>query len=164
MVISLKGKRKWWLILVPVLAAAMLVFTGGRGAALPGGSDMERRQFLEGFGWELGEAYLRETIRIPAVFDKVYQTYNQIQLDQGVDLQKYAGKEVERCQYIVTNYPNYPEGIRANLLIFEGKIIGGDVCSIALGGFMHGFSHKSSDNERESDKSDGNIGIIRENH
>lgn len=157
MVISLKGKRKWWLILVPVLAAAMFLFTGGREASLPGGSDLERRQFLEGFGWELGEAYLRETIRIPAVFDEVYQTYNQIQLDQGFDLQKYAGKEVERYQYIVTNYPNYPEGIRANLLVFEGKIIGGDVCSIALGGFMHGFSHKSSDNERKSDKLGSNI-------
>ena len=29
--------------------------------------------------------------------------------------------------------------IRANLLVYDGVVIGGDVCSVALDGFMHGF-------------------------
>ena len=71
------------------------------------------------------------------------------QRDQGFDLRKYAGKEVQRFQYVVTNYPNYPEGIRANLLVFNGKIIGGDLCSLEFGGFMHGFENLEGENVKK---------------
>ena len=140
-----KKKRDWLLLLVPVLAAALLLI-GGRPEGAPGATDGERRKFLESYGWEVGEAYPREPVRIPAVFDAVYEEYNALQLEQGFDLRKYAGKEVERAQYAVTNHPNYSNEIRANLLIFNGKIIGGDVCSVSFGGFMHGFSMKPGEN------------------
>ena len=71
------------------------------------------------------------------------------QRDQGFDLRKYAGKEVQRFQYVVTNYPNYPEGIRANLLVFNRKIIGGDLCSLEFGGFMHGFENLEGENAKK---------------
>lgn len=40
------------------------------------------------------------------------------------------------------NYPGY-EGadgtVQANILVYEGAVIGGDVCSTELDGFMQGF-------------------------
>ena len=80
-------------------------------------------------------------IIIPAEFDDVYEKYNDIQKEQGFDLTAYCSKRVKKWTYKVTNYPNY-EGsdcIRATLLVFDGKVIGGDVCSVELDGFMHGF-------------------------
>ena len=40
------------------------------------------------------------------------------------------------------NYPGYENKdgvIRANILVYDGRVIGGDVCSVELDGFMHGF-------------------------
>ncbi len=53
---------------------------------------------------------------------------------------KYAGKRCKRYSYSVLNYPEEPEDVRANILVYNGKIIGGDVCSLKLDGFMHGFA------------------------
>ena len=58
-------------------------------------------------------------------------------------MQKYAGMKVKRWTYIVRNYPDtLPEDdyIRINILVSDGVVIGGDVCSVKLDGFMHGFS------------------------
>ena len=102
----------------------------------------ERIAFLSQYGWSVEEEPLEvKEIIIPAEFDDVYEKYNAIQKEQGCDLTAYCSKRVKKWTYKVTNYPNY-EGsdcIRATLLVFDGKVIGGDVCSVELDGFMHGF-------------------------
>ena len=66
---------------------------------------------------------------------------HEIQKQQGFDLSRFRGKQVSRCSYEVLNYPGQKEYIRANLLIYNQEVIGGDICSIyAENGFMHGFS------------------------
>ena len=58
-----------------------------------------------------------------------------------MDLSKLKGKKVKRWTYEVTNYPKQTEGVRANLLVLDGKVVGGDICSNdAANGFMHGFA------------------------
>lgn len=138
----LKGKRKRALLFLPVAAAVLLLMSGAN-PSFVGSTEVQRRAFLKQYGWELGEEINRGSVRIPDEFDDVYTQYNEIQLKQGFDLRKYAGKEVERYQYPVTNYPGFPDYIRANLLVFQGKIIGGDVSSVALDGFMHGFFNET---------------------
>lgn len=99
--------------------------------------------FISTFGWEVDEEpdEVREVI-IPAEFDDVYNNYNAIQLKQGYDLKKYAGERVKRWTYTIKNYPEYvdQECIKINILVYKGEVIGGDVCSVRLDGFMHGFS------------------------
>lgn len=106
-------------------------------------TEIERINYLESFGWEVerGSSEKME-ITIPLNFNKTYEDYNKIQLSQGFDLIEYAGKKVECFIYNITNYPNYSDDIRANLLIYDGKIIGGNIYSI----FRPGFSHKLSKN------------------
>lgn len=98
--------------------------------------------FISSLGWEVDEnpMEVREVV-IPEVFDDVYSNYNDIQRSQGFDLQKYAGRRVKRWTYVIRNYPETkPEDdfIRINILVCDERIIGGDVCSIKLDGFMHG--------------------------
>lgn len=103
----------------------------------------ERTAFLSQFGWEIDEdpAEVAEVL-IPAEFDEVYEKYNAIQKEQELDLLPYAGKRAKRWTYNIKNYPGY-EGrdgvVQANILVYEGAVIGGDVCSTELGGFMQGF-------------------------
>ena len=62
---------------------------------------------------------------------------------QGCDLSKYAGKRCKRYTYVIENYPGQAEGVRANILVYKNKVIGGDVCSVELDGFMHGFAQRT---------------------
>ncbi len=99
--------------------------------------------FISNYNWQVDDepVEVRDVI-IPETFDEVYSNYNKIQLDQGFDLEKYAGQRAKRWTYIVRNYPGSSPNddfIRINILVSDDTIIGGDVCSVKLDGFMHGF-------------------------
>lgn len=106
----------------------------------PAKTNDDRIAFIRTFGWEVNAepAEVLEVI-IPEQFDDVYTAYNSIQKLQGCDLEPLAGKRCKRYSYEVTNYPGQTENVRVNLLVMNNKVIGGDVCSLELGGFMHGF-------------------------
>ncbi len=104
-------------------------------------TEQDRQEFIRSFGWEIEEEPVEVLeVIIPKEFDAVYEAYNSIQKRQGYDLSKYAGKRCKRYSYAVKNYPGQPDDVRINLLIRNNRVIGGDVCSMLEGGFMHGFS------------------------
>lgn len=111
----------------------------------------QRVDFIESFGWtvEAEPAEIIEVI-IPKEFDSVYKEYNAMQKLQGCDLSSNAGKRCKRYSYKVTNYPNQTENVRINLLVLNNKVIGGDVCSLDAGGFMHGFAYAQPETAEES--------------
>lgn len=96
--------------------------------------------FLSQFGWEVEETPVEsKEVTIPDPLDKVYEHYNELQKQQSFDLTAYCGKTVQSLSYRVLNYPGYEENsdaIRANLLLFDGVVIGGDISNITLDGFM----------------------------
>ena len=55
---------------------------------------------------------------------------------QGFDLETCCGKQVTRYTYTVTNYPEIPQGVQANLYLWGDQIIGGDVIFTGQGGFQ----------------------------
>lgn len=101
----------------------------------------DRIKFLEQFGWTAESEPIEEAeITIPADFDKVMQSYNELQKQQGLDLSKYRKKDMMRYTYKITNYPNYGGTVYANVIVYKNRVIGGDICSSDIGGFIHGFS------------------------
>ncbi len=100
----------------------------------------DRIAFLKKYGWEVDEN-AREVIEvtIPVNFDPVYEKYNQLQIGEGLDLEKYKGKTVKRYTYLVNNY-EYDGVVLANLLIYKNRVIGGDICTASVDGFVHGFT------------------------
>lgn len=121
--------------------------TSGKGESVAAASNSQRVAFLTQYGWTVTEepVEVREIV-IPETFGDVYNNYNKIQLEQGFDLTAYQGKSVKRYTYMVTNYPGYEEKecILANLLVDGDNVIGGDICSTELDGFMHTFKSKQS--------------------
>lgn len=100
----------------------------------------DRIEFLGQFGWEVDSTPVEEVeVTIPSEFDKVYQSYNELQKKQGFDLTKYLKKDVMRYTYRITNYPNYEGEVYVNILVYKKKVIGGDVCSADANGFIHGL-------------------------
>lgn len=101
----------------------------------------DRVALLSQFGYEVeAEAVDEAEITIPAEFDTVLESYNTLQQKQGLDLQKYRRKTVTRYTYKVTNYAGYDGTVLANVIVYKNKVIGGDVCSADVNGFIHGFS------------------------
>ena len=96
--------------------------------------------FLSQFGWivDAGSVETKE-VTIPAQFDKVFAGYNEMQKSQGLDLSKYKKKDVTRYTFTVTNYKDYEGAVYANVLTYRGRVIGGDICSADVSGFIHGF-------------------------
>lgn len=96
--------------------------------------------FLLQFGWKVsGEPVETKAVTVPSDFDKVFAAYNEIQKAQGLNLLKYRGKEVTRYTFSVTNYPDYEGTVYANVLVYRNRVIGGDLCSADVSGFVHGF-------------------------
>ncbi len=107
-------------------------------------TESDMLSFISNYGWQVDDepVEVREII-IPETFDDVYSNYNKIQLEQGFDLEKYSGRRVKKWTYIIRNYPETlpsDDFVRINILVCDGVVIGGDVSSVKLDGFMHGFS------------------------
>lgn len=117
-------------------------------ASLPTGQEVEysgiktnedRVTFLSRFGWTVEkDPILEEDVTIPADFDSVFSEYNNLQKTQGLDLAKYKRKGVKHYRYKLTNHPSGGT-VYANLLIYRGRVIGGDISSAAMNGFVYGF-------------------------
>lgn len=151
---TFKANKRMLIGLGMVIAALLLLFFLIPGSskqtaadALPSlaaKSNQERIAFIEHFGYDvIKEPVETKDVIIPVRFDDTYTDYNALQLTQGFDLEKFKGKRVKSYAYAVTNYPgedNSAQTVRANLLVYNGRIIGADVCSVRLDGFMHALS------------------------
>lgn len=130
-------------IVVCIIAAlAVLAFKCKSGRVYEMKSETQRQEFLAEMGWEVNDEYDDcKAVTIPETFNEVYQNYNELQKQQGFDLEKFKGKQVEIYVYKVKNYPGYEDsdGVYCNLMVYEGQLIGGDVCSAELDGFMQGL-------------------------
>jgi hypothetical protein len=103
-------------------------------------SDADRREFLCQFGLEatLDEATEVE-VTIPSEFDKVFAAYNELQREQGFDLSKYRKKTVTRYTYTLKNFENEEGTVYVNLIIYRNRVIGADICSADVSGFICGL-------------------------
>lgn len=111
----------------------------------PDGSTAEKRiEYIQSFGWEVGIApSMIKEIRIPANFDEAYEQYNALQKEQGFDLRQYRACYAYKYTYDITNFAEpssesggMPVPICANLIVYDGRIIGADISSSEANGLV----------------------------
>ena len=97
----------------------------------------ERVAYLEGLGWQV-EPQPIETLdlQLPEKREGEWDAYAKLQKGQGLPFSEFAGQAVKRYTYTVTNYPEIPQGVQANLYLWGDQIIGGDVIFTGQGGFQ----------------------------
>ena len=104
-------------------------------------TNQDRIDYLSAYGWQVSEEPITtQELLIPKEMDGSYAEYLALQNSQGFDLQKYAGKRVKRYTYEVLNYPTGETGVQVNLLICKNTVVGGEVLSPQLDGFLHGLA------------------------
>lgn len=130
-----------------IIGAVLLILAGlwgivrltSHGSELPDGGTAEKRiEYIRSFGWEVGIAPTAiKEIRIPANFDEAYEQYNALQREQGFDLRKYRACYAYKYTYDILNYSEpSPVPICANLIVYEGQIIGADISSSEASGLV----------------------------
>ena len=101
------------------------------------------KDFLKQFNFECAKDAVEVTeITLPSQFDGVLYDYNEIQKRQGLDLSHYKGKKLTRYTLEITNYPEYKGTVYANVITYKNKVVGGDICSADLDGFIKTFENK----------------------
>ncbi len=137
------------LALVILAGAVVLLLGGGKKDASPTSSlsavvktNEQRLAYLRALGWEVEDSPVEEqTITIPRDFSKVYAQYNALQKSQGFDLTKYAGLDATRYTYEVKNHPTAQGRVVADIVVYRGQVIAGDIQSLAAdGGGMEGIA------------------------
>ena len=89
-------------------------------------------QVVRQMGYDVSEnPYEVTEFTIPEEFNDVYINYNRLQKEGGYDLSSYKGKKCIRYTYLIPSV-----NARANIIVCDGKIIGGDICGITLDGIM----------------------------
>lgn len=149
--LTLKFNRKtavFIVIMVSLVLIGIILLAGAHNAAVKNRTDSpvtavkneeSRCRYLEQYGWKVKSPALScENVVIPRSFSDVFNAYNELQKQQGFDLSEYCGLEAELYTYGVTNYEN-EENVVAQLYIRNGCVIGGDVHSTELDGFMVGI-------------------------
>lgn len=111
-------------------------FTSSTAYLQEGSTNFERINYLNSLGCGVQEEYIsKKEITIPTEFSDVYIKYNELQKKAGFDLLSFKGAKATVYTYKVTDYKELKNAY-ANLIICNGKIIGGDIFTTELKGEM----------------------------
>lgn len=142
--VSLNSKNKKILCLLCAfcIVAATYLLSSGFLSVKNGKTNEDRVGFIYSLGFLVTTAPSEvKTVNIPYEFDDVYKNYNLLQKKAGFDLLPFKGKQVT-----LYTYPMLKDDFVADvhLIIFNGEIIGGDICGRAFGSEMLPLCKESS--------------------
>ncbi len=104
--------------------------------AISGDTNFNRISYLKSINCSVEEEIIsQKDIVIPSEFSDVYKKYNEIQIKAGFNLLNFKGVNATIYTYKVTDY-NGIKNAYANLIVSDGRIIGGDIFTTDLGGQM----------------------------
>lgn len=139
-------KRRYFLlgalVILAVLVAILALRSGKKDAAsdepsLQAETNEQRVAYLKSLGWEVdAEPIEALKLTLPDELVEPYRSYNEIQLKQGFDLTPYLGETLDRYTYCVNNYPGRPRGCQADLYVYDGTVVAGDIVCTGANGFI----------------------------
>lgn len=118
------------LSLIVVITALFLFFSTD--------TDILNKKFLSSFGIQVSKnATQISQIKIPKEFDEIYENYNLMQIECGLDLSPYKGKTATRYTYIMENFPEKGStDILVNVICVKNRPVAGDIMSPSISGFI----------------------------
>ncbi len=130
-----------------VIVAILLRSPGGQpqtGQPVSIRTNDQRVSYLTQYGWDVVVSPVQtRQVLIPTELSEVFERYNALQVSQGFDLSGYTGKTVTQYVYQIENYPNATDPVYATLLVYDDKVIGGDVTDTSAGGVVQGLQKEN---------------------
>lgn len=105
-------------------------------------------EYAASLGWELSPSPAEIShLTIPFEFDAVFEAYNAVQKSSGFDLESFRGKQVSRYTYQVLNHKESASArVLLGVLVYENRIIAGDISSAGKNGFLHAITETDNVN------------------
>ncbi|MBQ8741646.1 MAG: DUF4830 domain-containing protein [Clostridia bacterium] len=132
-------KKRFLIILAVFICAGFIcceIYAAGNNNA-NAKTNADRLIFVKNSGYTvLSNEPIVKTVNIPEFFSDVYDNYNALQQSAGYDLSLYKGCEVEIYTYKINPPSGYAGECVINIIVYNDRVIGGDISSTALGGFM----------------------------
>ena len=102
----------------------------------------ERISYLNSLGWEVEEPEPIETLdlKLPEDLLTSWADYVALQDSQNLPFGSFAGQTVQRYTYRISNYPDVPNGVQANLYLCGDEVVGGDIIATGKKGFQAGLT------------------------
>lgn len=134
-------KKHRYLFAAFVFAAAILLVSYGVFSVDASVNNMIV-EYATNLGWEINPSPAAIShLVIPNQFDAVFETYNALQKKSGFDLSHFKGKRVSRYTYEVKNHVHSKDSnVYLGVIVFENRIIAGEISSNDITGFMHGIA------------------------
>lgn len=89
-------------------------------------NNLTPEQYLKNLKYDIQYVDENEII-IPQNFNQILKEYNKLQKEQGFDLSKYCGKKCIKKRFVVSSPKNKSQKYVADMIVYEGKLIGGDI-------------------------------------
>lgn len=133
------------LLLAAVMSAAVIICAGssagfGLSEIINVSNAEGREKYLRSLSWEVNmSSETAQDIILPRSFDGVMKEYARMQLDQGYSFSDCGGLDCTLYTYELLNYPEHEGTVYLCLYVRGSRVIGGDIHSAEIGGFMHGL-------------------------
>ncbi len=125
------------IVAVAAIIAAAVIFTAADEPEVT--SPESITDFIRDCGYNVASPITKE-ITIPEEWSEVYENYNKLQKEQGFDLSRYKGEAAVSYTFPVIGYVNKQgekeEYVEIHIIVCNEKIVGGDIASTRLNGFM----------------------------
>lgn len=96
-----------------------------------GSTNAKRVEYINSLGYSVDATPTVKEITVPQDFSPVYERYNRIQAEAGFDLSAHRGEKA-----VVYGYKTADGEKTVTLIVSDGEIIGGDICSVRIDGEM----------------------------
>ncbi len=90
---------------------------------------------LEEFGWQVEPTPV--SVEAFTLSQALTEDYLALQTQAGFDLRDDMGCAVTRYTFLICNYPTGEAEVYADVLVRDGAVVGGDVRTSDLNGFLH---------------------------
>ncbi len=134
------------LLMLGVILSAAVVLCSSPRSLLSTGDMLDvsqlkgREKYLASYGWEVDPGSEEEQkVLLPKTFDGTLSEYAEMQTRQGYDFASYAGLECRQFTYRIGNYDGCDSTVYATLYVKGTRVIGADIHSADISGFMHGI-------------------------
>ena len=122
---------------IALATAAVILTIAACSGSYPAKSEKDITDFLRNCGIETAGNVSVKTVTIPAEFGDVYERYNELQKQQGFDLDGYRSREAAVYTFGVASVDGeHTDFTEAHVMVCDDIIIGGDISSAAIDGGM----------------------------
>lgn len=102
-------------------------------------TDEDAQEFVEQFSYEVEQLYSLQEMYVPIEFNETYSEYNELQKQQGLDLEPYKGEKCKLYIYKLKDYKVDNAQAYMSVLVLKDRVIGGHISTMIEGCESHTF-------------------------